>query len=162
MMTLDLLEADKNKGYLKWALPESRDFELMGFVSGWPATKEAGLKIDQRHVPTLLVFGERMASLAVRAAEPANATFGFGALAIAMEAADRRDLVIAISLLVRACQLIRCKPLAVVGALPDLLKRSIEPVVREFLMRDLADRSIEAMGYVESENSEGLVFLRTW
>jgi hypothetical protein len=154
-------------GYGPRAIPDPLDTELREFadeiVEPGPFA-EARARLVENATPTarvLAVFGERMASLAVRGPDVGVLREGLTGTALACALNDdSREIVTPMSLLYRAAELI--------GADPDdefakAARRSGNAAAAEafaaFTRRSAADKSPSAMYFVEGRDEDGFRFL---
>jgi hypothetical protein len=108
----------------------------------------------------LAVFAERAAALAVRRQDSLDLRAGLlAAVAAHATTDDPREVIPAFALLYRAAELTGQDPAAEFGTAARLTG---SPVPLAFLDRDPRDRTIQAMGYEESEDEQGFRFRRTW
>ncbi|HTJ71526.1 MAG TPA: hypothetical protein VL551_28545, partial [Actinospica sp.] len=154
-------------GYGGRPLPDPLDTDVRGFVralSG-PADFAAASEQLQAHAilaaRVLAVFGERAASLAVRAKDPGGLRYGLSGTALACALTDdAREVVAPMALLYRAAELIGVDPDAEFAA---AARRSgnaqAERALSAFPRRAPADRSPGAMYYFERQDGDGFRFV---
>lgn len=153
---LSILDLEANVGYLDEQLPNVRDAEIAALVRN--TADRAGLaelegEVDRAQVPVLLVFAERMASLAVRRHDVASLTDGLRAAALAT-AGDTRDAMVALALLWDAAGRIGVGASDAFRSVAGDLPRG-GPALERFAERDPEDQTIEAMGY-RTTDEDGL------
>lgn len=106
------------------------------------------------------LFAERMASLAVRQNSIEPVKSGLFALLIYIKTEDPRDVLLVLSLLHDA--------VIKVGDIPKTIFNEVGTLfggisfLSDFLNRSDEDKSIDAMGYEESKNEEGFLYVRAW
>ena len=113
---------------------------------------------DTGHV--LGLYAERMASLAVRENSIEHVKHGLIALLIYEKAHDSRDALLVLSLLHDAAVKVGNLPKAIFNEIDALFGES--SFLSDFLGRSAEDKSIDSMGYEESKNEEGFLYVRTW
>lgn len=159
---LSILDIEANVGYLDEQLPNFRDAQIAALVRN--TAERAGLaelegEVDRAQVPVLLVFAERMASLAVRRRDAASLADGLRAAALAT-AGDKRDAMMALALLWDAAGRIGVGPGDTFRSVAGDLPRG-GPALERFAQRDPEDQTIEAMGY-RTTDEDGFRYERTW
>lgn len=163
---LTILDPMNNEGYGTARLPCPRDGEIASLVGQIEGPKDfADVKnaLEPRHGEVLSAFAERMASFGVRTGSMDPLQHGLVAVQLAFAViGDHRDSQPVLSLLFRACELLSVDPAAEFAAAAAVADSSDSLPVRDFLTREANERSITAMGYVESQDDEGFRFERTW
>lgn len=106
------------------------------------------------------LFAERMASLAVRQKSIEPIKCGLFALLIYARTEDPRDVLLVLSLLHDAVEKVGDIPNTIFNEAGALFRGS--PLLSDFLNRSEEDKSIDAMGYKESNNEDGFLYVRTW
>jgi len=160
----DLLGSDQAIGYGPRPLPDPLDEKIRHLIE---ARERAGRLPDLagalslRQARVLLAFAERMASLAVRSADPAVLRQGLLAWSVGAPAEDPRDAVLILPLLWSAAEKLRLDPAAEFRAAAGRAPAS-SPGLESFASRSPENRRIEAMGYVESADAGGFRYQRTW
>lgn len=156
---LEILEPDRNEGYLDWRLPCTRDEEVADFLStvGEGQAADAGLRA--RHADVLLVFAERMATLARRRESPRHLSVGLEAVALGALLGDSREAVQVMSLLWKTAEALELDPAREFSVAAE--RYEIKELYT-FMDRSPEDRSIESMGYVETQDEFGFRYERTW
>lgn len=162
---LKILEISENKGYLTWPLPSKRDNEISelieSLVESHTSWTEAGITKD--HSKVLSVFAERMSILAVRNKYPTNLHKGLLALGMAYyNSDDWRDVLLIFPLLWRSAEILNLDPTAEFIEAAKSLKLPSENILIDFCERNPKDRTIQSMGYIETENDQGFLFKRAW
>lgn len=154
-------------GYGQRAIPDPLDEELRSFarsISGPDQFAEAR-ELLTPHAGTaarvLAVFGERMASLAVRGQDVGVLREGLAGTALACALTDDpREPVAAMSLLYRAAELIGADPDAEFTATARSGgNTAATQALTAFTRRTAADRSPAAMYYVEGCDADGFRFV---
>lgn len=157
------LDPRENTGYLAQPLPVARDTEICAFVSEAYGTAAAPNVIrdslSRDHASVLLVFGERMASLAVRRSDPSILDCALKAVCLALTVGNSREGLLVLPLLWHSAELLRLDAPAVF----DRAGREGGCLgLTEFAQRRPEDQTIESMGYVEDRDAEGFRYRRTW
>lgn len=106
------------------------------------------------------LFAERMASLAVRQNSLEPIRRGLFALLIYSRTEDPRDVLLVLSLLHDAIIKVGDIPKTIFNETGALFGGSA--FLSDFLDRSEEDKSIDSMGYEESKNEEGFLYVRTW
>ncbi len=162
---LALLKMALDTAYYQQAIPSKVDEGINNMLASLSTSDPAELELiaddvagDEARV--LGLFAERMASLAVRENSIEPVKQGLLALLLYARTEDPRDVLLVLSLLHDAVIKTSGTPKKVfdeaslifggAGLLDDFLNRSDE------------DKSIDAMGYEESKNDEGFLYVRTW
>jgi hypothetical protein len=159
---LEILDPSQNEGYLDERLPSARDREILDLISGAGKNgrlRELSAHLSGNHVPVLLAFAERMAALAVRNRDPEMIRRGLLAACLTFAVGDRRDALLVLPLLWRSAERLLLDPASEFAAVSDDLGCD---ELSQFARRDPEDRSIESMGYVESQDDDGFRYERTW
>lgn len=163
----DWLGVKSNHGYGALPIPQARDVEIGGLLRAWMALGEAdrkeaaeGILEGQRF--TLLAYSERMASLAVREANPDLITLGLVALGVDGWRRDWRDNAAIIALYYDAAQKLGTHPENAFEKAAALLPEKAANALRTFLRRSTEDKSLAAMGYVVGTDVDGFRYERTW
>jgi hypothetical protein len=157
-----VLDPSLNEGYLDERLPSGRDKEitrLIAAASDGGRLRELAGQLSETHVPVLLVFAERMASLAVRLGDAEVMRQGLMAVCLSFGVADRRDALLVLPLLWRTAERLRLDPAAELMAVHQAV--GCEELAR-FTARRPEDRTIASMGYVETRDDDGFRYERTW
>jgi hypothetical protein len=158
-----LLRADSYAGYLLDPLPSSRDSVVESVIRG--ASQHGQLEqlaahLDSETATTLAVFGERMASLAVRQKSASTLRVGILAIRLAASADEHREAVLVLPLLWNSAILLGLDP---ASEFNDAVGwRGATTLLGDFASRPAADRALGSMGYVEVDEPTGLMYRRTW
>jgi catechol 2,3-dioxygenase-like lactoylglutathione lyase family enzyme len=160
--------AARNQGYADAPIPSARDDELAGFLEGLAAAgaearESAAARLGPPYTGTLLTFGERMATTAVREGHHRAALLGLQGVALAWrEASDVRPLIPVLAVLYDAAKRVAADPAAVFRQAAGLAPPDVAPVFEDFLTRpDLEDIAAE-MGYAEGRDRVGFRYRRQW
>lgn len=161
------LNIDNNKGYGTLPIPQPRDAEISDLLRAWlaldaPARMATGQGLLQEQRFTLLAFSERMASKAVRDANPEWISLGLLALGIDGWRGDWRDNAALIALHYDASQRLGIEPDMTFERAALLLSDKVANALRAFLRRSADDKSLEAMGYEAGVDGDGFIYKRTW
>lgn len=111
---------------------------------------------------TFLFFSERMACLSVR--EKLEKYLFEGLIAHAIEGGkfDPRENMLVLSLLYHSAVKIGADPVSLFKRASKFATGKIKEIIAGFPHRKLENRSIEAMGYIESSDKDGFRYTRTW
>ncbi len=165
---LDLapLEVGSNLGYIGWPLPCERDREVAEVVDRLGRESEPGerrVPLNREHGVTLCTFAERMASLAVRRHSPEDLRLGLLALALAASVSrDIRDEIVVMAPLWRSAEILGLDPVSEFTAAGEAVDGLGGQQLLSFAARSPRDRSLQAMGYIESSDEGGFRYKRTW
>jgi hypothetical protein len=161
------LLSENNRSYGPLPIPNSTDDRIGKLLQIWTSLDRAsratasGRMLDRQGL-TLQAYSERMASFAVRTRDLEKVFLGLVALGIVGGRGDSRENLLVLSLHVDAAQRLGAAPEPIFGRATALLSRAVAIAYSKFLQRSEADRSIAAMGYVASCDSDGFRYLRTW
>lgn len=162
---LALLKMAPDSEYYKQPIASDIDQKLREIFSKLRLLKSADLEtvfeiITSENARVLELFAERMASLSVRQNRVDPAKDGLLALLICSRAGDSRDIVMILSLLHDAVIKIGGSAREVFRGVSSVLGGS--DLMNEFLERSEEDKAIDSMGYEESKNEEGFIYVRNW
>jgi hypothetical protein len=154
-----------DSAYYKQSIPSEVDKklnEVLGTMASCNEQQRAsitdGIAGDEARV--LGLFAEKMATLAVRENSIEYVKQGLLALLIYARTVDARDVLLVLSLLHDATIKTGNAPKSIFQAAGVVLGGA--EFLSEFLNRTDEDKSIDAMGYEESKNEEGFIYVRTW
>ena len=147
-------------------LPAIPDREIIRFIAlinelrGYEQ-KSLVFSINTEDSTKLLIFSERMASLAVREKSLDKIICGFYALSYCFKVEDWRDVMVRICLL--------CHSILKLGYSPeDVLSKikfsdlEFKKFLKDFLSRNEQDKSLKAFLYVESEEKGEFLYKNIW
>lgn len=160
---LDDLRPERNPGYLAKRIPDPLDSEIASLVD---TAREAGgwadlrARVGQEHESLFRLFAERMASEAVRLGNVEPLEQALIALAAGGLERDSREAMLIVPLVYRSAELLGEDPARLFEEVAALLGGPTADTLRGFLQRP--DRSIGAMGYIESNDEDGFRYRRTW
>lgn len=117
---------------------------------------------SHKYSSTFFFFSERMACLAIREKLEKHIFEGLIAHAIENGKFDWRENILVLSLLYHSAVKIGTDPTLLFNRAAAFAEGEIKKIIQNFPNRVPEDRSIEAMGYVESENEQGFCYKRTW
>lgn len=157
---LQFLTAAANVNYGRLPIPCDRDFQILTWLTGLDQELLRSPTFDQAN--TLLAFAERAASWAVRTGGTRLILGGLSAVGVAAPASDPRNVVVALSLLHRACELNGADPRLVFSEAVGSFKERVQDLFQSFLDRSPRDKSIEAMGFSEAMDDTGFLFRCDW
>ncbi len=160
-----LLNHALESSYFKQPLNSEIDQKLKKEISALRliTKKELDLlfkKISCNESRILGLFAERMASIAVRNHDITLVKYGLYALLIYSQTEDPRDVILVLSLLYDAADKISEHAKETFESVISETKE--EKLLRNFLKRNDEDKSIESMGYKESKDKDGFLYVRTW
>ncbi|MFN7473300.1 MAG: hypothetical protein ACK5RJ_00810 [Burkholderiales bacterium] len=162
------LNSESNAGYGTLGIPNSRDYEITTLLTDWltldsESRKVAAEQLTESKRGTLLAYSERMASQAVRTKDLQCIFLGLLAVGIAGWAFERRDNDSILSLHHDAALRVNDgRPELVFQKAAALLPQRESLELVDFLRRPQEDKTIEAMGYVQSSDADGFRYQRTW
>jgi hypothetical protein len=160
-----ILEPANNIGYGREVLPCGRDGQIRDLILD--LTVNVSFEQVMQLVPhdadsVLSAFAERTASHAVRQQDERELRAGLYAAALALAlTTDAREVLPAVALLYRAATMIGRDPDREFAAVSHWIGDHASGLV-DFTRRAPADRTIEAMGFVEGADENGFRFLSTW
>jgi hypothetical protein len=161
------LDSSANIGYGRLPLPQLRDDEITRLLEDWllldPSERLASsAQVSEKQKDTLLAYSARMASLAVREKSAERIHLGLLALGIDGWKFDWRDSVGIVCLHYDAALKLGLVPERAFEDAAAVLSLKVATELRAFPKRSPVDRSLAAMGYVESVDSDGFRYKRTW
>ncbi len=162
---LVLFKLALESAYYKQTIPSEIDEGIGKILLSLSSIRpsEVGLMSDSitgDNARVLGLYAERMASLAVRENSVKKVKLGLIALLINAQTEDSRDALLVLSLLYDAASKTSDNPKQVFSEAASVIGG--EKFLNDFLMRSDEDKSIEAMGYQESSNEEGFLYIRDW
>lgn len=168
VIATDILEIDANRGYGRKRIPVERDFEINQLYDEFAAATQAERddfcsRLGPSHAAVLRAFAERMASFAVREGSVEPLRRALFALAVGGAADDAREAIMILPLIHRSAELIEAEPQALfASAGRPCTSGEFADEIKDFPNRDPHDRSLDAFGYVESADTDGFLYVRTW
>ncbi len=165
--TLSAVRSEQPIGYGRRVLPCVLDNRVHLFVEAY-SKASPGERIlvgggnDETLRQVLLVFAERMASLAVRSVAKNYLLDALVALDAAGWLAEVRDNLMVLSLINDAATRIGLIPGELFAEIIPFISTESANSFQTFLKRSAMDKSIEAMGYQATWNDEGFIYERTW
>ena len=163
------LEPSQNTGYLSWELPSPRDYEIRDFLHALVTQQavheprgQSGTTITEGEGLVLLVFAERMASLAVRHHDESLLQAGLSAARVACQAVDPREVILILPLLWRSAEYLQVDPVETFTSTSTVFPTFDCPAIASFPSRPPEKRSLKSMGYTELHSEQGLIYQRTW
>ena len=159
------LDSEYVHGYGPSPLPNEIDNEVEQLIdASFRATGGDTLvaELTETHGLVLLAYAERMASLAVREGRVDIVSRGMKALHIASRLVDEKELLPILALLHNSATMLGADWPSLIPATPGFGENRFKESCERFLARTDADRSIQAMGYIESEEEGGFRYIRTW
>jgi hypothetical protein len=164
-MEVELLTSLASTGYSPWRIPGPRDNDIASLVAKVSSPREyeqLNSRLDLDTARILTAFAARAASWAVRVADQWPVKRGIVAALLATGVEDDREIIIVLSLLFRAAELIDADPVAIFDEAYQAVGKHAIDIARNFSHGDPSSRSISAMGYVESRDDDGFRFRSTW
>lgn len=158
---LAALEPSNNRGYGRKPLPTIRDDEIAVLLHQLVSQNSIS-SLEPQHGIVLAAYAERMASLAVRTGSSELIRDGLVAIQLALKSGDQRESMPVLSLLSRAAELIGSTPSEEFLAAARYMSLTPSDQLISFLERNEDDRSLAAMGFVESSDEQGFRFERVW
>jgi len=160
-----LLKLALNSAYYQQSIPGKFDEEISDIIVDLSGRDNKEVEIIASGVSgddgrVLGLFAERMASLAVRQNSIEPVKRGLFALLIYARSEDPRDVLLVLSLLHDAVLKVGYTPQKVFDDVSASI--NVGAILNEFLKRSEDDKSIDAMGYKESKNEGGFLYVRTW
>ena len=162
---LELLKLALSSQYYKQPISSEIDEKISSVIADLISLDTWQLESIMENVSgdnarVLGLYAERMASLAVRKNSIEPVKNGLVALLIYAQTEDPRDVLLVLSLLHDAA----IKTAGTAGRVFDEVGSVIggAELLNGFLNRSDEDKSIDAMGYKESNNEEGFLYVRTW
>lgn len=162
--TLEKLASEYTHGYGPSPLPSQIDQEIESLVDAVAAGDETGTPpgMGETHGFVLMAYAERMASLAVRETSGDILSKGMTALGIASRLVYVKEALPVLALMHNSAIKLGVDPTKLFSALALNEGDELKSYVDSFLNRSAEDRSVQAMGYVESEDEGGFRYARTW
>ena len=162
---LALLKMALDSAYYQQAIPSEVDERISNILASLSTSDSVGLELiadgvagDEARV--LGLFAERMASLAVRENSIEPVKQGLLALLLYARTEDPRDVLLVLSLLHDAVIKTSGTPKSVFAEISSIIGDA--GFLNDFLNRSDEDKSIDSMGYKESKNEEGFLYVRIW
>ena len=150
--------------YHSHAIPSDIDNEISEAIKNF--IKEGnvfdeGKELESDAYKLLALYAERMASLAVRESNIDRVETGIVAISIIQhsEESDIRDSLLIVSILHDAVTKLGLDPANYFGKWGRFFKD--DSLLSDFLKRDKEDKSIQVMGYEESDDG-GFLYKRNW
>ncbi len=160
-----LLKGALESEYYQQPIPSEVDEGINNILASLSTSDLAGRELiadgvagDEARV--LGLFAERMASLAVRENSIEPVKQGLLALLLYARTEDPRDVLLVLSLLHDAVIKTSGTPKSIFAEASSIIGDA--GYLNDFLNRSNEDKSIDAMGYKESKNEEGFLYVRTW
>jgi hypothetical protein len=164
---LKWLDISKNKGYGLLPIPSQLDEQISSLIKEWKnlgalERQATSRSLTEEQMSTLLAYSERMASLAVRLGSRELVLLGLLALGIGGFSDDWRENTLVLCLHFNASIKIGVPPELPFEEAAKFLPAEVCVALASFLERSPEDQSLAAMGYKESNLSEGFRYQRTW
>lgn len=162
---LALLKLTLKSDYFRQSIPCELDNGISDILAALSTHNQKDIELVASSISgdngrVLGLFAERMASLAVRKNSIEPVKRGLFALLIYARTEDPRDVLLVLSLLHDAIIKVGSEPKTIFNETAALFGGS--SFLSDFLNRSDDDKSIDAMGYKESKNEEGFLYVRTW
>lgn len=162
---LEKLDSEYVHGYGPSRLPNNIDEEVEQLIDSILEVTDANKKLadlSQTHGMVLLAYAERMASLAVRQNRVDILLKAMKALRVAGNLLDEKELLLILALLYNSANKLSADWSELIYVSSNSEEKRFKALCESFLSRSMADRGIQAMGYIESEDEEGFRYVRTW
>ncbi|SRR6266446_974714 len=162
---LDILQRDKNEGYLPQSIPIERDREIEAMLSTVIAERQlARLQhcVKHEHAMVLCAFAERMATSAVRGRAPVQLQIGLVALALSWLSSDWREPLMVLPLFYHAAQQLRLNPHSFFESTRQIVGDQLAHPLMQFLKRSDENKSLKSMGYIAGTDKDGFRYVREW
>lgn len=162
---LEFLRLALSSQYYKQPIPSEIDEKISLVVADLMSLDNEQLEsiianVSGDNARVLGLYAERMASLAVRnnGVEPLKK--GLFALLIYARTEDPKEVLLVLSLLHDAAIKIAGTAQNIFDEVGSMIGAA--DLLNGFLNRSDEDKSIDAMGYEESQNEDGFLYVRTW
>lgn len=154
-------------GYGTWPIPHELDIKISDLLHTWCNLNETQrvdetLTISDQQRMALLAYSERMASKAIRNKDKTSIHLGLIALGVDGWKVDWRDNTMILSLLNHSAEVIGVDPIDVFIEASKYFAPNVKKSFELFLKRKKEDKSIDAMGFCESQDEGGFRYKRTW
>ena len=162
-LDLEVLNPNRNLGYLPKRIPIARDGEIDDLLSRYIARRSvARLQrcMQEGNKLVLRAFAERMASAAIRNSSPGQLRLGLIALLLTLDGLDARDGLTILPLYYDAILRLRPDPFEFTESVRQIIGDRMAVPLTEFLKR--ADKSLKAMGFSEGADADGFRYVRNW
>ncbi len=162
---LELLKIALNSQYYMQPISSEMDEKLSLYIVKLMSLDRDDLcsiigNLSRDDARVLGLYAERMATLAVRSNSVEPIKNALVALLIYAKTQDSRDVLLVLSLLYDAAVKTAGTANNVFNEVASFMG-DVE-LLNGFLCRSDEDKSIEAMGYKESKNEDGFLYVRTW
>ncbi|MEM1166281.1 MAG: hypothetical protein AAGI30_08325 [Planctomycetota bacterium] len=160
---LKKLGSEYTHGYSPRPIPCVIDVEIELLVDAIAGDHELrnSLNINQEHGFSFLAYAERMASLAVREHSPSILSKGLAALGIGSRFVDVRDAVLILALMYDSTSKLGLEFSTISSDIGLNEDDALKVYVDTFPSRSARGRSIQAMGFIESEDDGGFRYIST-
>lgn len=154
-------------GYGPSPIPSPLDGEISALIENWknlPSKKRiaeiSGIKDEQKDI--LLAYSERMASKSVRTGSKEDLFRGLLALGLDGWNNDWRDNLVLLALYADASSRIHISLESLFSDASKFMPLNVINAFRAFIKRNEKDKSLDAMGYEVSQDSDGFRYRRNW
>ena len=162
---VERLRQKNTAGYDSEPIPNQLDEEILAltvsFLNGTDLERELIVSaFDENHSMTLILFSERMASLAVRRNSEDILLAGLVAQIIEKWRFDARENLLRLTLLYHSAVKIGCLPEQLFNRASKCASKDVANQLHAFVHRKAQNRGIEVMGYEESNDADGFRYVR--
>lgn len=164
---LRLLERDRLGEYAQEDLPGPTD-EAVTQLTQWfrdgsdEEREQIRSAATRDHTFGLLTFARRMAVLTVRTEDPSRAQDGLTAIVIENFDLDLRESMPAVALLNHSLAKVGADPTDVFKTITRFATPDVANTLIRYVAKKESEKSIESMGYVETEGPGGFDYERQW
>ncbi len=149
------------------ALPNARDDEVEQYVdqlrAGGPGAVGSATDVaSEAGRQVLRAYAERMASLAVRQGEPLQLLRGLVALVVGGLYRNELEALMVMSLVDNSAHRLGLETAELFGQASRVVGHPGSVYLMHWLTRSAEDRSIKAMGFVESSDGDGFRYKLDW
>ena len=156
---------EDNLSYNDSPIPEERDERIRELIRQWISDKEVlSLKASDEQYIMLIVFSDRLATLAVRNKDRQSLIYGLLALAASWDI-DCRDSISSLAIYIDAATRIDGDFAEIFAEIRHILPAEHQRFldgVDAFLRRAPEHRSMKYMGYTSTSDADGFRYANTW
>ena len=163
-MNLEILEFD-GKTFYVGPIPNERDRGVEALVSSALESSQIEEMVEQlhpRHYAILVMFGERMASLAMRREDPGLLRVGLTAVALGGLNHGSREAIMRLVLYHHAAEALSGSAEGLFHEVGRTLGQPFQGHLEAFPARAGEDKTLECMGYLEGSDEDGFRYKRNW
>jgi len=161
------LSGTESDGYGPRAIPDQLDDKIRPLLKHWIGLPDsereaAAMEVSDPEWKTLLAFGERMASLAIREHNSEHLFYGLIAIGVQGMVYDWRENLCVLSVLVDALRRLESVSLGTFDRVLSLVSEPVAAEFRAFRERPGNDQAIGAFGYQTTGTGQSFRYIRTW